>query len=90
MVHALEHDPQNVVHLKSKVDVYELKVTSCATKPHLHNLISKLVLMFFDNKAVVFLVEPSKNFKPNLYYTQGNTSQRVTSGGAHLRGLAPG
>ena len=26
----------------------------------------------------------------NLHYTRGNTPKRVTSGGAHLRGLAPG
>ena len=54
----------------------------------MHNLILKLVLMFFDYKAVVFLVEPSKN----LYYTQGyrSMSKCVTVGGAHLRDLAPG
>ena len=26
----------------------------------------------------------------NLHYTRGITPKRVTSGGAHLRGLAPG
>ena len=45
--------------------------------------------VFSDHKAVAFL-ESSKKFKSNLYYTQGNTSKRVTSSGAHLRGLAPG
>ena len=28
--------------------------------------------------------------KSNLHYTRGNTLKRVSSGGAHLRGLAPG
>ena len=28
--------------------------------------------------------------KSNLHYTRGITPKRVTSGGAHLRGLAPG
>ena len=42
-----------------KIDVYKLKVTSCATKSHMPNFISKLVLTFSDYKAVVFL-EPSK------------------------------
>ena len=28
--------------------------------------------------------------KSNPYYTRGITSKRVTSGGVHLRGLAPG
>ena len=28
--------------------------------------------------------------KSNLHYTRGNTSERVTSGEVHLRGLAPG
>ena len=31
-----------------------------------------------------------KTSKPNLDYTRGITSKRVTSGGAHLRDLAPG
>ena len=28
--------------------------------------------------------------KKNLHYTRGNMPKRVTSGGVHLRGLAPG
>ena len=28
--------------------------------------------------------------KSHLHYTRGSTPKRVTSGGAHLRGLAPG
>ena len=31
-----------------------------------------------------------KKSKSNLYYTRRITPKRVTSGGAHLRGLAPG
>ena len=30
------------------------------------------------------------NQKSNLHYTRGITPKRVTIGGAHLRGLAPG
>ena len=30
----------------------------------------------------------SKSKKSNLHYTRGITPERVTSGGAHLRGLA--
>ena len=30
------------------------------------------------------------NIKSNLHYTRGITPKRVTSGGAHLRSLAPG
>ena len=33
---------------------------------------------------------PVKKSKSNLHYTRGITPKRVTSGGAHLRGLAPG
>ena len=32
----------------------------------------------------------SKLKKYNLHYTRGNRPKRVTSAGAHLRGLAPG
>ena len=32
----------------------------------------------------------SKKIKSNLHYTRRNTPKRVTSCGAHLRGLAPG
>ena len=32
----------------------------------------------------------NKPKKPKSYYTHGITPKRVTSGGAHLRGLAPG
>ena len=28
--------------------------------------------------------------KSNFHYTRGNTPKRITSGGIHLRGLAPG
>ena len=55
----------------------------------MHILISKLVPMFSNYKVVAFL-ETSKKFKSNLHYILGNTSKRVTSGGAHLRNLAPG
>ena len=80
VVNAFPHDLQNP---------YKLKLTSCAAKPHMHNLVWKLVLMFSDYKAAAFL-EPSEKIKSNLYYTQDNTSKRITSGGAHLRSLAPG
>ena len=33
---------------------------------------------------------PHKLEHQNLHYTSGITPKRVTSGGAHLRGLAPG
>ena len=38
----------------------------------------------------VRLIANESNQKSNLYYTRGITPKRVTSGGAHLRGLAPG
>ena len=36
------------------------------------------------------LKQPQKRIKSNLFYTCGITPKRVTSGGAHLRDLAPG
>ena len=36
------------------------------------------------------LLQYSTNFKSNLHYIRGITPKRVTSDGAHLRGLAPG
>ena len=41
-------------------------------------------MLFF----VTLLLEQKS--KSNLHYTRGITPKRVTSGGAHLRGLAPG
>ena len=38
----------------------------------------------------VRLIANESNQKSNLHYTRGITPKRVTSGGAHLRGLAPG
>ena len=36
------------------------------------------------------LIAKESNQKSNLHYTRGITPKRVTSGGTHLRGLAPG
>ena len=38
----------------------------------------------------VRLIANESNQKSNLHYTRGITPKRVTSGGAHLCGLAPG
>ena len=38
----------------------------------------------------VRLIANESNQKSNLNYIRGITPKRVTSGGAHLRGLAPG
>ena len=38
----------------------------------------------------VRLIANESNQKSNLHYTRGITPKRVTSCGAHLRGLAPG
>ena len=42
-----------------------------------------------SNNTVKMFVEIEIK-KSNLHYTRGITPKRVTSGGAHLRGLAPG
>ena len=55
----------------------------------MHNLISKLVLKFSDNKVVAFLEPSKKNQIKSLLYS-GFTSKYIMCGGAHLRGLAPG
>ena len=39
---------------------------------------------------ILLILNSSKIKKSNLCYTRGITPKRVTSGGAHLRGLAPG
>ena len=55
------------------------------------SLSADLVVPFVDKMAKFV----NKRFLPNcflynLHYTRWNTPKRVTSGGAHLRGLAPG
>ena len=40
--------------------------------------------------AVSLTTLPLNDFKTNFHYTRDMTPKRVTSGGAHLRGLAPG
>ena len=45
---------------------------------------------FNMNFSIVFFRHWQLKAKSNLHYTRGITSKRVTSGGAHLRGLVPG
>ena len=45
-----------------KIDVINSRSQAAQRKPHVHNLISKLVLMFSDYQAVAFL-EPSKKIQ---------------------------
>ena len=45
--------------------------------------------VFLQRIALSFSIN-SFNKKSNLYYTRGVTPKRVTIGGIHLRGLAPG
>ena len=57
--------------------------------------ILKVVAMQKDNRPIYedktnLLVQIIKKIKSNLHYTRRITPKRVTSCGAHLRGLAPG
>ena len=52
-------------------------------------------ILFFSSTIFRFFAEDQrlikkKNQKSNLHYTRRITPKRVTSCGAHLRGLAPG
>ena len=49
-----------------------------------------MVLYFLTTTGQNFVKINLINQKLNLHYTRGTTPERVTSGGAHLRGLAPG
>ena len=53
------------------------------------------IFINFVNIYVINVFDRSENsnydeLKSNLHYARGITPKRVTSGGAHLRGLAPG
>ena len=45
-------------------------------------------ILISTDKTLLSNVKKKK--KSNLHYTHGISPKRVTSGGAHLRGLAPG
>ena len=46
-------------------------------------------MCYFVMTYIVLKFVTKKKKKSNLHYTRGITPKRVTSGGAHLRGLAP-
>ena len=48
-----------------------------------------MLLVSLENSQGAFTHSGNRK-KSNLYYTRGITPKRVTSGGVHLRGLAPG
>ena len=59
---------------------------NCQTSAILIYILSALCKIFsFESKEVEF-----KRFISNLYYTSGITPKRVTSGGVHFCGIAPG
>ena len=70
--------------LKEKAFEYTIKhIVSIASFPDFLNL------PYHTMKSVTVL-HGSSFYKSNLHYTHGITRKRVTSGGAHLRGLARG
>ena len=59
------------------------------------DITSRHFIYFLRNTECLFGISGhfyilSSHQKPDLHHTRGITPKRVTSGGAHLRGLAPG
>ena len=63
---------------------------SCLSKLTCPKYKSFAVLPTFNRKFKVFVYVCYENIKTNLHYSRGIAPKRVTSGGAHLRGLASG